>query len=64
MRVDKMILTGIMAGIYSGLLDGFEADYGLNHILSAFILTILTITTGFLLHKIGKNDMDKQKENI
>jgi hypothetical protein len=56
MRIDKLILTGIMAGIYSGILDGFEQDYGLNHIISAIILTWLTIITGYLLHKIGRNE--------
>lgn len=56
MRMNKLILTGIMAGIYSGILDGFEQDYGLNHIASAFIITVLTIITGYFLHRIGRND--------
>ncbi|WP_066070442.1 hypothetical protein [Neobacillus soli] len=55
MRIDKLILTGILAGIYSFLLDGFEQDYGLNHILSSFVLMILTIITGYLLHRFGRN---------
>ena len=58
MRTDKLILTGIIAGIYSGILDSFEQDYGLNHIASAFIITFLTITTGYLLHKIGRNEIN------
>ena len=51
-------MTGIMAGIYSGILDVFEQDYGLNHIASVFILTVLTIITGYryFLHKIGSNE--------
>lgn len=56
MRIDKLILTGIMAGVYSGILDGFEQDYRLNHIASAFILTFLTIITGYLIHKINRNE--------
>ncbi|MGM0901559.1 MAG: hypothetical protein ACQEXB_10745 [Bacillota bacterium] len=57
MRVDKLILTGVMAGIYSGILDGLEQEYGLNYIASALIITILTITTGYLLHKVRRKEM-------
>ncbi|MGM0890276.1 MAG: hypothetical protein ACQEW5_25810 [Bacillota bacterium] len=56
MKIDKLILTGIMAGVYSGILDGFEQGYGINYIASAIILTFLTIITGYLLHKIGRNE--------
>ena len=56
MRIDKLILTGIMAGVYSTILDGFEQDYGLNYIVGAFILTFLTIITGYFVHKIGRNE--------
>lgn len=56
MRIDKLILIGIMAGIYSAILDGFEQDYGLNYIVSAFILTVLIIITGYIVHKIGRNE--------
>ncbi|WHY85752.1 hypothetical protein QNH39_24625 [Neobacillus novalis] len=55
MRTDKLIFMGVMAGIYSFLLDGYEQDYGLNSILSGCILTVLTIITGYLLHKFGRN---------
>lgn len=56
MRIDRMILTGIMAGIISGILDGYEQDHGLNHITSVIILTILTITLGYLIHKFESNE--------
>ncbi|MCR8847474.1 hypothetical protein NQ095_03575 [Rossellomorea sp. SC111] len=52
MRVRTFILTGIMAGIYSSVLDGFEQDYSLNSFFSAFILALLTIGTGLLLHRL------------
>lgn len=63
MQVDKIILTGLMAGIYSGILDGIEQDYGLNHIGSALILTVLTIATGYLLHKIGRKKYIEEKKS-
>jgi len=56
MRTDKLILTGLMVGVYSGILDGFEQNYRLNHIASAFILMVLTIITGYFLHKIGATE--------
>lgn len=56
LRIDKLILTGIMAGIYSVNKDGFEQNYGLNHHPRAFTLTFLTILTGYLLHKIDHNE--------
>ncbi|MGE8081665.1 hypothetical protein [Peribacillus loiseleuriae] len=31
MKIDKLILTGIMAGVYYGILDGFEQGYGINY---------------------------------
>lgn len=55
LRTSTYILTGILAGIYSAILDGFEQDYGLNPITSALIITVSTILTGYLLHKIGSN---------
>ncbi|KPL60144.1 hypothetical protein AM506_08820 [Rossellomorea vietnamensis] len=51
MRISTF-LTGIMAGIYSSVLDGFEQDYSLNSFFSAFILALLTIGTGLLLHRL------------
>ena len=51
MRTDKLILTGLMVGVYSGILDGFEQNYRLNHIASAFILMVLTIITGYFYIK-------------
>lgn len=51
MRMNTIILTGIMAGIYSSILDGIEQDYSFNHHLSACILTLSTIVTGILLHR-------------
>jgi hypothetical protein len=62
MRVDKIILTGLMAGIYSGILDGIEQDYGLNQIGSAVILSVLTITTGYLLHRMGRKRGTEEKK--
>ncbi|WP_449539690.1 hypothetical protein [Ferdinandcohnia sp. Marseille-Q9671] len=48
----KLILTALMAGIYSGILDGVEANYGLSHFVSASILILLTFMTGYLLVKM------------
>ncbi|MGM0852710.1 MAG: hypothetical protein ACQEWI_08875 [Bacillota bacterium] len=42
----KIILTAIMAEIYSGILDGVENHYGLNKLASTFILILLTYVTG------------------
>ncbi|WP_156030025.1 hypothetical protein [Rossellomorea vietnamensis] len=53
MRISTFILTGILAGIYSSVLDGFEQDYSLNSLYSAFILALLTIGTGLLLHSLS-----------
>ncbi|PFG06401.1 hypothetical protein [Bacillus sp. es.034] len=52
MRISTFILTGILAGIYSSVLDGLEQDYSLNSFFSAFILALLTIGTGLLLHRL------------
>ncbi|MDM5333886.1 hypothetical protein QUF56_11665 [Ureibacillus composti] len=56
MRMRNLIFTGILAGIYSAILDGFEENYGLHYIVSAVILTVLTIITALSLLKIGKNE--------
>ena len=53
----KLILTAVMAGIYSGVLDGVEEDYGLNNIVSAFILILLTYITGYTLYKLGLKEI-------
>ena len=53
----KLILTAVMAGIYSGVLDGVEEDYGLNNIVSAFILILLTYITGYILYKLGLKEI-------
>jgi hypothetical protein len=52
MRTSSIILTAIMAGIYSGILDGFEASRGLAPVASILILIILTFSTGVILNKI------------
>jgi hypothetical protein len=57
MRIDKLILTGIMAGVYSGILDGLEQGYGLNELTSALIIAVLTITTGCILHISGRKEV-------
>ncbi|HWO95889.1 MAG TPA: hypothetical protein VNM45_06070 [Bacillus sp. (in: firmicutes)] len=53
----KLILTAVMAGIYSGILDSFEEDYGLNNIVSAFTLILLTYITGYILYKMGRKEI-------
>ena len=53
----KLILTAVMAGIYSSVLDGVEEDYGLNNIVSAFILIMLTYITGYILYKLGLKEI-------
>ena len=53
----ELILTAVMAGIYSGVLDGVEEDYGLNNIVSAFILILLTYITGYILYKLGLKEI-------
>lgn len=57
MRIDKLILTGMMAGVYSGILDGLEQGYELNGLMSGLILAVLTITTGYILHKSGAKEV-------
>ncbi|MGM0840150.1 MAG: hypothetical protein ACQEWE_05455 [Bacillota bacterium] len=47
----KIIFTAIMAGVYSGILDGMETHYGLNKLLSAFILILFTYITGYALYR-------------
>ncbi|MGE6753775.1 hypothetical protein ACQKFO_10020 [Rossellomorea sp. NPDC071047] len=47
----KLMLTAIMAGIYSGILDGVESHYGLNKLVSAFVLILVTFITGYALYR-------------
>ena len=56
MRIRNLIFTGILAGIYSAILDGIEQNYGIHYIVSAVILTVLTIITALSLFKIGRNE--------
>ncbi|MCA1058840.1 hypothetical protein LCL96_07835 [Rossellomorea aquimaris] len=60
MRVHTLIITGLMAGVYSSILDGMEEDYGLHSFVSALIVTLLTILTGLLHHRHS----NKGKNNI
>lgn len=53
----KLILTAVMVGIYSGVLDSVEEDYGINNIVSAFILILLTYFTGYILYKMGRKEI-------
>ncbi len=59
MGTGKILLTAILAGIYSSILNNYEEDFGLNRIVSILSLMILTFITGYLLFRIGK----KNKEN-
>jgi hypothetical protein len=52
MRTSNIILTAIVAGIYSGILDGFEESRGLAPITSVFILIIMTFSTALLFKKV------------
>ncbi|NQD67720.1 hypothetical protein HP456_17560 [Bacillus haikouensis] len=52
MRTSSIILTAIMAGIYSGILDGFEESRGLAPVASILILIILTFSTGVIFNMI------------
>jgi uncharacterized membrane protein YjjP (DUF1212 family) len=56
MGPDKIILIAILAGIYSGVLDSVEKNYGLNNFTSAFILILLTYSTGYILYKMGRKE--------
>lgn len=51
MGTGKIILTAIMAGVYSGILDGVESHYGLNKLASAFVLIVVTFITGYTLYR-------------
>jgi phage shock protein PspC (stress-responsive transcriptional regulator) len=59
MSTSKIILTAIMAGIYSGILNNFEVDSGLTRIASILIVVILTFITGYLLNRV---DLSKNKQ--
>lgn len=50
----KMILIAIMAGIYSGILDGVENHYGLHSLVSTCLLILLTYITGYTLYYMRK----------
>jgi hypothetical protein len=52
MRTSSIILTAIMAGIYSGVLDGFEENWGLSPIASVLILIVMTLCTGLIFNNI------------
>ncbi|MBH9965668.1 hypothetical protein A6P54_13815 [Bacillus sp. MKU004] len=52
MRTGSIILTAIMAGVYSGILDVFEESRGLTPIISALLLIIMTFGTAILLRKV------------
>ncbi|UXH45114.1 hypothetical protein [Rossellomorea vietnamensis] len=60
MRISTFILTGLLAGIYSSVLDGIEQDYSLNSYFSAFILALLTIGTGLLLHRLPFREKSRE----
>lgn len=53
MKVGQLLLLGIIAGILSSILDGFEEVNGLNHIASALILTVSIFITGYFLYRFG-----------
>jgi hypothetical protein len=50
----KIILIGILAGIFSSILNDLEENYGFNHFASDCFITILIILIGYLLKKIAK----------
>ncbi|MCA1055872.1 hypothetical protein LCM10_12815 [Rossellomorea aquimaris] len=50
----KIILTAILAGIYSGILDGIQQKSDLNASGSALILVLLTSLSGYLLYRTGR----------
>jgi hypothetical protein len=52
MRTSSILLTAIMAGIYSGILDGFEESKGLAPFASVFILIFMTFSTALLFKKV------------
>lgn len=54
MGIARIMIIAIMAGMYSGILDGFQQRYGLNPILSHMILIVLIFATGLLLYKTAK----------
>jgi hypothetical protein len=57
MGAGRIILLAILAGIYSGVLDGIEAKTGMNSMGSALILVLLTFLTGYLLFKLKRKDV-------
>ncbi|MDQ0224276.1 hypothetical protein ACFPRB_16550 [Metabacillus niabensis] len=52
----KILLIAILAGIYSGVLDNVEKNYGLNNFTSALILILLIYITGYILYKMGRKE--------
>ncbi|RIW29177.1 hypothetical protein D3H55_19475 [Bacillus salacetis] len=57
MGAGRIIILAIMAGVYSGILDGIEAETGMNSIGSALILVLVTFLTGYLLFKFKRKDV-------
>jgi hypothetical protein len=47
----RIIFTAIMAGVYSGILDGIETHYGLNKLTSTLFLILFTYLTGYALYR-------------
>jgi UPF0716 family protein affecting phage T7 exclusion len=52
METGRIILTAILAGIYSQVLDNLEKTQQLNGMLSTLLLVIFTALTGYFLFKI------------
>ncbi|MGN7939349.1 hypothetical protein [Metabacillus sp. 22489] len=55
----KILLIAVLAGIYSGVLDTVEKNYGLNNFTSALILILLIYITGYILYKMGRKEKVK-----
>ncbi|WP_175990544.1 hypothetical protein [Bacillus sp. Marseille-Q1617] len=60
MRTISLILTAIMAGVYSGILDGFEEGRGLAPFASVLILIMMTFSTALLFKKIFPQECVKK----
>ncbi len=58
MSIGKIILLGILAGIYSGILNELEGNYGINRFTSILLLSLLIVISGYILNKVGSKKVD------
>ncbi|WP_394238427.1 hypothetical protein [Niallia oryzisoli] len=61
MKLHKILLLTILAGIYSSILNQFEEDFGINRLICNVTLSLAIFLTGLIFYRI---DRKADKSNI